>query len=377
MLTEGLRQLVQVWVRPGAAMGSILDRGSAWFALLLALAVSVGLRAAAPVPFGLLTPVLTLAVIYVPGLTLIAGLVARGGTHFQRDYAALLACTAMAWSAAAIPFTAVAFALPERALGIAAIVACLYFAFLMFFAVRTLFGLGGGAAFAAVALSWIPLAAVALLWGPIRFLFGWLASPLFLFYLWYFLGGELKDLGSGLRGGQQYRRMLEAAAVNPHDADAQYQLGLIHLERRQDTEAARRFRNATAIDREATGAHFELGRIARRQGRVAEALEEFQTVLRQDERHSSYEARRDLGAALLDAGRLPEARRELEIYADRRPYDPEGLYYLGLAMEKQGDQPGARDAYSRAIEAARTAPRYRRRVVAQWSRLAQQHAQGI
>jgi hypothetical protein len=30
--------------------------------------------------------------------------------------------------------------------------------------------------------------------------------------------------------------MLEAAAVNPHDGDAQYQLGLIHQQRRQYSE---------------------------------------------------------------------------------------------------------------------------------------------
>ena len=43
-------------------------------------------------------------------------------------------------------------------------------------------------------------------------------------------------------------RMLEAATVNPHDGEAQYQLGLIHQHRRQRTEALQRFRNAVQID---------------------------------------------------------------------------------------------------------------------------------
>ena len=92
---------------------------------------------------------------------------------------------------------------------------------------------------------------------------------------------------------------------------------------------------------------------------------------RQDPRHSSDEARRDLGAAYLAAGRVVEARRELEAYADRHAYDPEGLYCLGQALEASGDAQEAREMYTRAVEAARTAPRYRRRAIAGWSRLAE------
>ncbi|MBZ5581767.1 MAG: tetratricopeptide repeat protein [Acidobacteriia bacterium] len=61
----------------------------------------------------------------------------------------------------------------------------------------------------------------------------------------------------------------------------------------------------------------------------------------------------------------------MEIYTGRRPYDPEGLYYYGRALEALGDAAQARDAFGRAVEAARTAPRYRRRLTAKWSRLAQ------
>jgi len=56
---------------------------------------------------------------------------------------------------------------------------------------------------------------------------------------------------------------------------------------------------------------------------------------------------------------------------ERRPYDPEGLYYYGQTMEGLGDKAEARELYARAVEADRTAPRYRRRFTAKWSRLAQ------
>jgi len=72
----------------------------------------------------------------------------------------------------------------------------------------------------------------------------------------------------------------------------------------------------------------------------------------------------------LALGRVQDARRELALYTERRPYDPEGLYYYGQAMEAAGEGEGARDMYGRAVEAARTAPAYRRRVTGKWSRLA-------
>jgi hypothetical protein len=56
---------------------------------------------------------------------------------------------------------------------------------------------------------------------------------------------------------------------------------------------------------------------------------------------------------------------------ERRPYDPEGLYYYGRALEGLSRRPQAREMYERAVEADRTAPRYRRRFTAGWSRLAQ------
>ena len=198
-----------------------------------------------------------------------------------------------------------------------------------------------------------------------------LASPLFLFFAWYYLGGELSGLGAGMRSRQNFRRMLEAATVNPHDGEAQYQLGLIYQERHQYTDAIARFEKAIAIDPALTDAHFQLGRILREQGRLRDALTHFQTVVSIDERHNLSEVLRELGGLYVAARQFQDARNELAVYTDRRPYDPEGLYYYGQALEGLGDPARARDAYARAVEADRTAPRYRRRHTARWSRLAQ------
>lgn len=369
--------LLRLFWQPSAAMGAILDRGSLLFASLAALAVSVPLSmlpGGSWVSFSFYTPLLLMATVYVPGTLLISKLAASLGgslgTVFQRDYSPLLTCTAMAWTAASLPLVLAAWVLPASALNILAGLAGLYFAVLMFFAVRTVFETGSGTAVVVVGLSWAPLAAAAFLWGPLRFLLGWLASPFFLFYAYYYLGGEIGKLGEGLRSRQNFRRMLEAAAINPHDGEAQYQLGLIYQQRRQYTEAIRRFQNAVAIDPRETDAHFQLGRIAREQGRLQDALAHFQTVLGQDGKHSQSEILRELGATYIALRRCEDASNKLAPYVERRPYDPEGLFYHGQALEGLGRVAEAREMFERAIEAARTAPRYRRRITARWSRAA-------
>jgi tetratricopeptide (TPR) repeat protein len=353
-------------------MSAILDRGSLLFASAAVLAATLLLKFTAPgLPISFFTPLLVLAVVYVPGTLLLATLLGRlggVGVVFQRDYSPLLTCAAMGFAAAEIPLALGALLVPVVYLLIAAI---LYFALLMFFAVRTVFGVGNGIAAGVVSLSWIPLAAAAFVWGPLSHLLGMLASPFFLFFAWYYLGSELSGLGAGLRSRQSFRRMLEAAAVNPHDGEAQYQLGLIHQQRHQYTEAAARFQKAIAIDPTLTDAHFQLGRMAREQGRLRDALAHFQTVIGQDEKHSFSETLRELGGIYVAARQYADARNELLIYTERRPYDPEGLYYYGQALEGLGEPAAARDAYVRAVEADRTAPRYRRRYTARWSRLAQ------
>ena len=366
--------LLRIYGQPTAAMSAILDRGSLLFASVAALAVGFLLgRAGFGISF--YTPLLVLAVFYVPGILLLTklfgGVTGGLGDVFQRDYSPLLSCTAMAWTAANLPLAAAAWLVGPGILLYVVGGTYLYFAVLMFFAVRTVFGTENRIAVAAVGLSWIPLVAAAVLWGPLRYLLGWLASPFFLFYAYYFLGGELRNLGGGLRSRQNFYRMLQAAAVNPHDAEAQYQLGLIFQQRRQYTEAIERFKKAIAIDANETDAHFQLGRIAREQGRLNDALAHFQTVLDQDDRHSQSEILRELGAMYLSVRQYEHARQMLADYVERHPYDVEGLYYYGQALEGLGQVPQAREMWERAIDSDHSAPRYRRRVTARWSRAAQ------
>jgi Tfp pilus assembly protein PilF len=368
-----MNSLLRLFWQPAEAMGAILDQGSLLFASIAVLVVS--LMSPAPGSFSFYTPLLILAIVYVPGVLLLSVLFGRIGGRlgntFQRDYSPLLTCAAMSWTAANLPLLILVRVLPPTTWPAIASLSLGFFLLLMFFAVRTVFGTENWVAGVVVALSWVPLLAGLFLWGPLRSIFGWIASPFFLFYAYYYLAGEISSLGAGLRSRQNFRRMLDAAAVNPHDAEAQYQLGLIYQERRQYTEAIRRFSNAITIDPKETDAHFQLGRIAREQGRLKDALQHFEVVLNQDEKHSQSEILRELGSVYVRAGQYEDARGFLEDYVKVRQYDPEGLYYYGQALEGLGRKDEAREFYQQAADAAATAPRYRRHITAKWSRLAQ------
>jgi tetratricopeptide (TPR) repeat protein len=372
VLIDDTKLIFRLYPQPAAAMSDILDGGSLFFSAAVVLAVSWTLGGRV-LSFPFYLPLFLLAVFYVPGILLIAGAAGRltGGFSgdFRRDYAPLLTCANFAWVAANLPLLATAWFLPHL-FAVVSGLAYLWFAVLMIFAVRTVFGTSNGAAVAIVSLSWSSLVAAYFLWGPLRFLMGWLASPFLLFYIFFYLRGALGDLGSGLRSRQSFRRNLEAAAVNPHDGEAQYQLGLIYQQRRQYAEAIRRFGYAISIDPRQTDAHFQLGRIAREQGRLSDALRHFQSVVDQDERHSQSEILRELGALYISARQFEDAKQELLKYEERRPYDPEGLYYHGQALEGLGETNEAREMYRRAVDAANLAPRYLRRSAGKWSRLA-------
>jgi hypothetical protein len=381
MLIDQAKLLLRLWYSPSTAMGEILDRGSLLFASVAVTVASALVLSGMPrQPLRFYTPLLVLAVVYAPGLLLLVSTVGRPAglvVGFQRDYSPTLTCAAMSWTAVLLPLALAVRTAPSPVLELLAGLLGVYLLVLMFFAVRTVFGAGNGIAAAIAGFSWIPIAAVVPIWESIMGVMHMLASPFFLFYAIYYLGGEFSRLGDGLRSRQNYRRMLEASTVNPHDGEAQYQLGLIHQQRRQISEAIRRFQAAIKIDPTETDAHFQLGRIALDQQKLPEALAHFETVLKQDAKHSSNEIHRELGSVYVLMGRFAEAEQELGLYTDRREYDPRGLYYYGRALEGMGKPSEARAVYLRAVDAARTAPHYRRHLVARWSRLAQKQARKL
>jgi len=195
-LPDHLKLLLRLFWQPAAAMSAILDRGSLLFASVIVLIISFVEPSRA---FGFFAPLLLLAGVYVPGTLVIAQLIGGLPSAFQRDYSPLLTCAAMAWSAVNLPLVILGRALPASAYAALATLLYFYLAVLMFFAVRTVLSATDAVAAATVCLSWIPLAGAVLFWAPLRAIFGWLASPFFLFYAYYYLGGEFTNLRSGFR----------------------------------------------------------------------------------------------------------------------------------------------------------------------------------
>jgi tetratricopeptide (TPR) repeat protein len=421
VIAENLRLLFQLYVRPRRALSGIIDEGSLLFGAAAVLAVSVissaGMAAqwlwappavpaagpAAPsagpggdeagpvmpvadpwsrqvslafLSFGTtLTTVFVLALLYAPATLLLVTLVhpiGSFGVAFRRDFGPFLACTLLCWTAARLPFALAALtlgALPQWAAPLAAaglwVAGLAYFAVLMVLAVRTVFGAGWGGAVAAVGLSWLSLALTPFL--------GFLASPFLLYLGWRYFSGDIGDVAGAFGARQSFKRYLQAATLNPRDAGAHYQLGLIHQQRHQYKEAQERFARAVEIDPAELDARYQLGRLARAEGRHQEALEHFEKVVARDPAHAHHEVWREIGATYLEGGNAEHGRWALDRYVPQRPHDPEGLFHMGEALERLGEVEKAREQFRLCVEAVETTPRYRRHEVRRWGKAARTH----
>lgn len=325
-------------------------------------------------------PLLAISIFYVPFVVLLVTLFGGGGrfgTVLSRSYGELATCALTAWAAAHLPFALLGIALFSA--NVAPLVylamwtaSSLLFGFLMIFALRTTLGAADGAALVAVGVGWLALTAGMYVFGIVS---PWLFSPLLLFIIYMYFGGALtggaSGIGDAFRQKQNFKRFLHNATVNPRDADAHVQLGLIYLQRRQDDKALEHFTKAYEIDETEVDANFELGKLARRRGELQTALDHFATVVEQNEKHALSEIWREIGATYMEAGMLAEAREALEKFVERRPVDSEGLYYLGKIYKTQNEPDKAREMFEQAIDSARTSPDYRRRELQQWAKLAE------
>ena len=323
------------------------------------------------------TAVLGMAVLYVPCLILlitITGANASFSLMLRRDYGPLLTAALMAWAAAHLPFVIAGFALQSRGLSANTalffwLLSSIVFGLLMGLALRMLFGTNYAKALALVSVAALSFAIQSKLFASVSpFLF----SPFLLYYAYIMFRGDIGDIGFSLRQRQGFRRSMEAATINPRDGSAHYQLGLIYQYRRQYAEAIKRFEQSVKIDNNETDAHFQLGRIAREQNRLQDAINHFGVVLEQDEKHAQHEIWREIGATYLAASMLEEAKETLEKFVERRPYDPEGLYYYGKTLEQLKQPHLAQEAFDRCVEAVKTMPSYRYREQRKWDKLAKE-----
>jgi tetratricopeptide (TPR) repeat protein len=199
-----------------------------------------------------------------------------------------------------------------------------------------------------------------------------LVSPFLLLMLFLLLRGYLGEVTKTHKARAAFKQNLEAATLNPADASAHYNLGLIHQQRGELDQARERFERAVHIDPDEIDAHYQLGRIARAQNRWADAIGNFEQVVARDSTHAQHEIWREIGATYIAAGQFSDARDALERFLDRRQMDPEALYLMGRAHAGLGDNREAATSMQACIEAVKTAPAYKYRTEKRWLNEAQQ-----
>jgi tetratricopeptide (TPR) repeat protein len=205
---------------------------------------------------------------------------------------------------------------------------------------------------------------------------GIFGSPFLFFLVFMLLRGYFSEIMGGHRARAAFKQNLESATLNPADASAHYNLGLIHQSRGELDAARERFERAVQIDPEEIDASYQLGRIARAQKRFADAISHFEQVVARNPAHSQYEIWREVAATYIAAGQYEDARTALEQFLEHRPSDPEGLYLMGRAHAGLGHQREAKSLMQECIEAVKTAPAYKYRTSKRWMNEAQQFIKG-
>lgn len=213
---------------------------------------------------------------------------------------------------------------------------------------------------------------IAILFTALPFLGRLLASPLVLLLLFFFLRSYFGEVTRTHRARASFKQNLEAATLNPADASAHYNLGLLHLKRNELEEARQRFERAIEIDADEVDSHYQLGRISRTQGRYAEAITHYEQVVTRDPAHAQHDIWREIGATYIAAEQYKDARDALEHFLEHRSSDPEGLYLMGRALAGLGHNREAAESLRACIEAVQAAPAYSYRMEKRWLNEAQQ-----
>ena len=319
------------------------------------------------------SPLFFLLIAFVPVCILVTNLLDRRGSlgmRLRQDYAPLASCALYAWTAAHLLMMVPALAIyqpggpnPQLTEAVLRLAPLPYFLVLMVVALHSALGLSVGRAIGTIAVAACSLVALPFLTGVLLPL---LTSPFLIILFFLLLRNFFGDMVSQQRAREDFRRHLEVATLNPADASAHYNLGLIYQQRGQLEEARASFARAIEIDPNEIDAHYQLGRISLGQNRLGEAIQHFDAVVQRNQEHSQSEVWREIGQAYFAAGQYQDARAAFERFLGKRPSDAEGHYRYGLALARLGDQEEAAAEMRACIEAARTAPSYKYRTEKRW-----------
>jgi tetratricopeptide (TPR) repeat protein len=165
---------------------------------------------------------------------------------------------------------------------------------------------------------------------------------------------------------RSFQQNLHTLTLNSQDADAHYQLGLVHFKRRNLDSARRYFENALKIQSTDPDYHYYLGRTGELNGEWQFALEQYEETYRLNPEYGLGDIFREVGKAYLHTGSVEKSREFFEFFLENRNSDPEGRYWLAVALQRLGDTDQMRFQLNTLLEQVRSDPRFFRKGNREW-----------
>lgn len=339
-----------------ATLPEVLSHPSGMFATLL--------------DFNLIQTLLFLLLIYIPVVIVTANALSGDGIGFavsRQEYQMHLSALLPVWGLLYLIASPVQLLVPHfLILGMVEIsVGILIRSLLMFvytlWAIKQLNYLSWMQAVAVFALSCLTL--------PLYYLFTAFLFALPIFFmiplLWW--GSQwIRRYFAAHAGERTFQQHLRALTANPQDADAHYQLGLVHLKRRNLDAAGDYFKSACRIRPEDPDYHYFLGRAYEIKGEWKQALEQYEETYRLDPEYGLGDIFREVGKGYIHEGNVEKGIEFLKFFLTKRSSDPEGRYWMAIAMQKSGEIEQVRFQLNRILEQARSSPKFFRKQNREW-----------
>lgn len=228
-------------------------------------------------------------------------------------------------------------------------------------AIKRLSYLSGAQSLGVFALSWFTLPVLKILSSFFFALPFFIMIPAFYLSFHWFRGHFARQANE-----RSFQQNLHTLTLNPQDADAHYQLGLIHLKRRNLDSARRYFENALKIQPADPDYHYYLGRTSELKGEWQLAMEQYEETYRLNPEYGLGDIFREVGKAYLHNGSVEKSKEFFEYFLKNRSSDPEGRYWLAVALQRLGEMDPMRFQLNTLLEQARSDPRFFRKENREW-----------
>jgi len=318
----------------------------------------------------LVQAILFLALIYIPAIICLSNAFAGDGLgfSFSRDeYQIHVSALFPLWGVLFLEATLLTWLAPgvlelgRFEIGFGLLALALIMVVYTVWAIKKINYISAPVAFAVFFLSWFTLPLFFVL---TMFLF---ALPFFIMIpVAYMAFQRFRGYFAARTGERDFQEHLRSLTVNAQDADAHHQLGLIHLRRRNFDAARSYFENALKIDPNDPDYHYYLGRAFEEKEDWTRALEQYEETYRLKPEYGLRDIFREVGKGYLHTGRLDKAVEFLQFFLEFRTSDPEGRYWLAVAMKKLGKTDEMRAHLATLLNQARSNPRFFRKENRRW-----------